>query len=236
MARDRLISTVDTEARRGHKSRARTFDGYKSHLAVDPDDELITAVSVTAANAADREVLDELLGQPHTGAAAGDAASGGGESAADCEPAAKKRAADAADSADQSQGSCGGEAGSKDFEVYGDSAYADGPTLEEQTRRGHDMRTKVPPVRNANGFSKDRFSIDLATGTVTCPAEHTVAIRAGRRHRVARFGEDPSRRHQPRPPGHPGPAPGNHRLGHRLTASPTTHPGVNFHMPSQLSS
>ncbi|KZS70054.1 hypothetical protein A4G29_07685 [Mycobacterium kansasii] len=51
------------------------------------------------------------------------------------------------------------------------------------------MRTKVPPVRNANGFSKDRFSIDLATGTVTCPAEHTVAIRAGRRHRVARFGE-----------------------------------------------
>jgi hypothetical protein len=72
--------------------------------------------------------------------------------------------------------------------VYGDSAYADEATLEEQTRRGHDMRTKVPPVRNANGFSKDRFSIDLAAGTVTCPAEHTVAIRASRRHRVARFG------------------------------------------------
>jgi hypothetical protein len=27
---------VDTEARHGHKSRARTFDGYKAHLAVDP--------------------------------------------------------------------------------------------------------------------------------------------------------------------------------------------------------
>jgi hypothetical protein len=32
VARDRLISTVDVEARHGHKSRARTFDGYKSHL------------------------------------------------------------------------------------------------------------------------------------------------------------------------------------------------------------
>ena len=64
--------------------------------------------------------------------------------------------------------------------MYGDSAYADGATLHEQTQRGHDMRTKVPPVRNANGFSKDQFRIDLAAGTVTCPAHHTVAIRDGR--------------------------------------------------------
>ena len=67
VARDRLISTVDVEARHGHKSRARTFDGYKSHLGIDPDDELITAVAVTAANAADRDVIDELLAQPATG-------------------------------------------------------------------------------------------------------------------------------------------------------------------------
>ena len=66
VARDRLISTVDVEARHGHKSRARTFDGYKSHLGVDPDDELITNVAVTAANTADREVIDELLDQPGT--------------------------------------------------------------------------------------------------------------------------------------------------------------------------
>ena len=45
VARDRLISTVDVEARHGHKSRARTFDGYKSYFGVDPDDELITAVA-----------------------------------------------------------------------------------------------------------------------------------------------------------------------------------------------
>ncbi len=166
VARDRLISTVDVEARHGHKSRARTFDGYKSHLAVDPDVELITAVTVTPANTADREVIDELLNQHGPDTPAG-TESGGSEQGG--------------------SGSAGGSE-SKEFEVYGDSAYADGATLDEQTAQGHDMRTKAPPVRNANGFSKDRFTIDLAAGTVTCPAHHTVTIRAGLRHRVARFG------------------------------------------------
>jgi hypothetical protein len=173
VARDRLISTVDVEARHGHKSRARTFDGYKSHLSVDPDEELITNVAVTAANTADREVIDELLDQP-----AADTPTGDTESGVD-DPAANTGADSGTDSQDEGE--------PKDFEVYGDSAYADGATLDEQTRRGHDMRTKVPPVRNANGYSKDRFSIDLAAGTVTCPAHHTVAIRSGRR-RFARFG------------------------------------------------
>lgn len=173
VARDRLISTVDVEARHGHKSRARTFDGYKSHLSVDPDEELITNVALTAANTADREVIDELLDEPATGAPA------------DTESVASEPGADHA--ADDGSGSHHGS-GPKGFEVYGDSAYAGGATLDEQTRRGHDMRAKVPAVRNANGYSKDQFRIDLAGRTVTCPADHTVSIRAGLRHRVARFG------------------------------------------------
>ena len=40
VAKDRVISTVDPEARHGHKSTARRFDGYKGHAAVDPDSEL----------------------------------------------------------------------------------------------------------------------------------------------------------------------------------------------------
>ena len=72
--------------------------------------------------------------------------------------------------------------------MYGDSAYADGATLEEQTARGRDMRTKVPPVRNPNGYAKDQFIIDLVAGTVTCPADHSVRIGKGARHRTARFG------------------------------------------------
>lgn len=174
VARDRLISTIDVEARHGHKSRARTFDGYKSHLSVDPDEELITNVAVTAANTADREVIDELLDEPTTGGPGAGAESVAGEPGAD-------NAED--DGSDSQNGS-----GSTGLEVYGDSAYARGATLDEQTRRGHDMRAKVPPVRNANGYSKDQFRVDLADGTVTCPADHTVSIRAGLRHRVARFG------------------------------------------------
>jgi hypothetical protein len=161
VARDRLVSTVDVQARHGHKSRARTFDGYKTHLNVDPDDELITNVAVTAANTADRVVIDELLNEPGADQPATDT----DDRSTDAEPATDGPGADA----DTDTGTDGGS-GSKDFEVYGDSAYADGATLHEQTQRGHDMRTKVPPVRNANGFSKDQFRIDLAAGTVTCPA------------------------------------------------------------------
>ena len=62
VAKDRVISTVDPEARHGHKSRNRRFDGYKAHLSIDPDSELIDEVAVTPANAPDRDAVDELVG------------------------------------------------------------------------------------------------------------------------------------------------------------------------------
>jgi hypothetical protein len=66
VARDRVISTVDTAARHGRKSRNRRFDGYKAHLSVDPDSELIDEVAATAANAPDRDAAADLLGE-HAG-------------------------------------------------------------------------------------------------------------------------------------------------------------------------
>jgi hypothetical protein len=146
-------------------------------------------VTVTPANTADREAIDELLGNPaiDTTSAAPDT-----DSAIDTTATATDADADADADADETVTDHGehmqNESEPNVFEVYGDSAYADGATLSEQTQRGHDMRAKVPPVRNANGYSKDRFRIDLAAGAVTCPAEHTVAISTGRRQRVARFG------------------------------------------------
>ena len=50
VAEDRVISTVDPEARHGHKTAARGFDGYKGHVSVDPDSEIIVATEVTAGN------------------------------------------------------------------------------------------------------------------------------------------------------------------------------------------
>jgi hypothetical protein len=61
VAPDRVISTVDPEARHGHKTNARGFDGYKGHVAIDPDAEVITATVVTAGNVGDGAVAIELL-------------------------------------------------------------------------------------------------------------------------------------------------------------------------------
>ena len=61
VAKDRVLSTVDPDARHGHKSTARRFDGYKGHTAVDPDSELITATAVTPANTADAQPAPELI-------------------------------------------------------------------------------------------------------------------------------------------------------------------------------
>lgn len=61
VAKDRVISTVDPDARHGHKTAARGFDGYKGHAAVDPDSELITDTIVTPGNAGDASVAEDLI-------------------------------------------------------------------------------------------------------------------------------------------------------------------------------
>jgi hypothetical protein len=62
VARDRVISTVDPDARHGHKTASRGFDGYKGHVAVDPDSEIITNTVVTPGNAGDASVAEDLIG------------------------------------------------------------------------------------------------------------------------------------------------------------------------------
>ena len=63
VAADRVISTVDPEARHGHKTASRAFDGYKGHISIDPDSEIVTATEVTPGNAADHSVAKELLAE-----------------------------------------------------------------------------------------------------------------------------------------------------------------------------
>lgn len=62
VAPERIISVVDPEARHGHRSRADRYDGYKLHLSVDLDSDLLTAVEASAATAPDAVVLTDLLG------------------------------------------------------------------------------------------------------------------------------------------------------------------------------
>ena len=58
---DRVISTVDPDARHAHKSVSRRRDGFKAHLAVEPDTGLITdcAVSKASGVAADGQPVSE---------------------------------------------------------------------------------------------------------------------------------------------------------------------------------
>lgn len=53
VAANRVISTVDPEARHAHKTVQRRQDGYKAHLAVAPDTGIITDCALTMASGSD---------------------------------------------------------------------------------------------------------------------------------------------------------------------------------------
>jgi hypothetical protein len=60
VAKDRRISIEDAEMRHGRKSRSVRVDGYKRHVCRDLDSELIVAVGMTPANAAEASVADSI--------------------------------------------------------------------------------------------------------------------------------------------------------------------------------
>jgi hypothetical protein len=185
VARDRVISTVDPDARHGHKTSARGFDGYKGHLALDPDSEIITAATVTAANAGDADPAEDLLADDLP-----EPASEGGDDADEDRPGDRSDEVGAGSE-------YGGVAGmvsepdhavadtdtersvaAQQLAVYGDAAYGAGPLLATLENAGARIMTKVqPPPALGGRFAKDRFHIDLAAGTVTCPGHISVVIR-----------------------------------------------------------
>jgi IS5 family transposase len=77
---DRVISTVDPDARHMHKSRSEYRDGYKAHIAVEPDTGIITDFALTPANAADGPTGLDLLDAEQRGLQVlADSAYGSGE-------------------------------------------------------------------------------------------------------------------------------------------------------------
>ncbi len=149
VATDRVISTVDPDARHGHKTSARGFDGYKGHISLDPDTEIVTATEVSAGNAGDAECAADLL--------------------ADDLPEVAEAGAHAPESVQEGQDRPA---------VYGDAAYGTGKLLARLETVDAQIFTKVqPPTAPGGRFAKDRFTIDLDSGTVTCPGAVTAAIR-----------------------------------------------------------
>ena len=61
VAPDRVISTVDPEARHARKSPSQRRDGFKAHIAVEPESGLITDARLSAANVSDAAVAVGLV-------------------------------------------------------------------------------------------------------------------------------------------------------------------------------
>lgn len=183
VAKDRIISTVDPEARHGHKTSARGFDGYKGHVAVDPDSEIVTDTVVSAGNVGDaavaEELIDDLLDQHRDGTTSGGAAGATNQAPVD--------ASDGDGDGDES----GDRSAAADVAVYGDAAYGSGAFLDLLAGANIASGCKTQPPTAAGGlFAKDRFVIDLGTDTVTCLSEVTAPIRRGRDgDGIAYFGE-----------------------------------------------
>jgi transposase len=129
VAEDRVISTVDPQARHVHKTVHHRQDGFKAHVAVEPDTGLFTAGELAEAAGEDTHEavvgLDLLDNDPEPGP----------------------------------------------FEVLGDSAYGTGDARAALAEAGHTAIIKPVPLRPAvaGGFTLDDFTVDEATGTVTCP-------------------------------------------------------------------
>ena len=170
VAADRVISTVDPQARHGHKTAAHGFDGYKGHLAADPDSEIITATEVSAGNAGDAGVAEALIS----------------DLLDEHQPTTETETAETETGAGRGEYAAGGADAPR---VYGDNAYGTGQFHERLEQAGIADRCKTAPPTAAGGmFGKDRFAIDLDQDTVTCPAGHTVPLKRAKPGRMAYFG------------------------------------------------
>jgi len=163
VAKDRVISTVDPEARHGHKTAARSFDGYKGHVAVDPDSEIITKTVVTAGNAGDASVAEDLIADLVT----------------DDDTVTDDTVTDDTVTDDTvTDDTVTDDTVTDDtVTVYGDNAYGTGEFQSRLEDEGFESRCKTQRPAPRDGlFTKDDFEIDLVDDTVTCPAGVKVRI------------------------------------------------------------
>jgi hypothetical protein len=154
VAEDRVISTVDPGARHTRKSAEEKRDGYRLHVAADPDTGIITG-----------EKLTRAAGQDN------------------CDPAVAAEFLAAEAARQQDAGHHGdGEPGGSPLAWYADSAYSTAELRAAIGAAGHQAVIKPKPLRTAvgGGFTLDDFTIDLDAGTATCPAGITRQITPSR--------------------------------------------------------
>jgi Transposase DDE domain/Transposase domain (DUF772) len=178
VAEDRVVSTVDPDARHTRKSPEARRDGYRAHVAADPDTGIVTDEQLTKASGADNAdpaVAERFLANDlaTTCDSHADTDGGGGEPNTTTGGVPQQPA--------------GTPDGVPGREWYGDSAYGTGDLRDALGRAGHEAIIKPKPLQSpvAGGFTIDDFAVDENNQAVTCPAGHTRPISA---NRVATFG------------------------------------------------
>ena len=173
VAEDRVISTVDPGARHTRKSGEARRDGYRAHLAADPQTGIITDEKLTRASGEENsgpavaaEFLAAEAGREEPGAAGAPQPPG-------------KHGPDGP--------ACVDHGDREPLAWYGDSAYGTGDLRGAIADAGDQAVIKPKPLQAPveGGFTVDDFAVDEQASTVTCPAGHTVALS---RTRVAAFG------------------------------------------------
>lgn len=191
VAKDRVISTVDPEARHGHKTAARGFDGYKGHIGIDPDTEIITATTVTPGNAGDgaaaADLITDLIAETHPEQPAPPSTEHpstehlGTEHPSTEHPSTERPGTERPGTEQPSDAAHAQPGDAQSSKVFGDCAYGSGEfqsTLEEHGLESG-CKTQAPAPRPGGLFTKDGFDIDLDLDTVTCPNGVTAPIRRG---------------------------------------------------------
>lgn len=182
VAKDRVISTVDPDARHGHKTKSRHFDGYKGHIAIDPESEIITATSVTPGNAGDAEpamsLIDDVL-PPETPAA----------ESAECMPTEPSTNDSDVSPTPASVTSEVTTAAEEPATIYGDASYGTAAILEQLEAAQADIYTKTQqPAARKGLYSQAKFDVDTTAKTATCPNQVVVPLKGLKVGWAARFG------------------------------------------------
>ena len=168
VAGNRVISVNDPDARHTRKSPEARRDGYRAHVAADPETGIITDEKLTGASGtenSDPAVAEEFLAA-ETAGDDGDRTDG--------------------EHADRGA-ACSQDSGDDRLAWYGDSAYGTGDLRGAICDAGHDAVIKPKPLQAPveGGFTIDDFTVDDQAGTVTCPAGQVAQVS---RTRIATFG------------------------------------------------
>ena len=160
VAEDRVVSAVDPDARHTRKSPEARRDGYRAHVAAEPQTGIITDEKLTKASGEDNSdpaVAAEFLAAEHASRDehGQDGAGGGSPGRAD---------------------------GRQPLSWYADSAYGTGDLRDAIGQAGDAAVIKPKPLAPAvgGGFTLDDFTVSEDDGTVTCPNGITRRITARR--------------------------------------------------------